>query len=214
VATSEGSGIRTATCLVISVSMWPGDTRDTETPVPASCRRSASEKPRRPYLVAEYSGSMATRPDSEPTEMIAPCRRSSIPGSTARVSSIAPSRFTCARPVISPGGLDARDRDQEAPALFTSTSTRPKAVTVRSASIVTSEASDTSVGMATASPPASRIDRTCAASRPARRAASTTIAPRRASSRAVAAPMPELAPVTIATSPASAGIVRLAAYRI
>ena len=43
-ATSEGSGIRTATCLVISVSMWPGDTRETETPVPASCRRSASSR--------------------------------------------------------------------------------------------------------------------------------------------------------------------------
>ena len=98
--------------------------------------------------------------------------------------------------------------------MFTRTSIRPKDAKVRSASIVTSEASTMSVGMATALPPVSRIDRTCASSKSARRAARTTVAPRRPSSRAVAAPIPELAPVTIATSPVSAVTARSALYSI
>jgi len=100
--------------------------------------------------------------------------------------------------------------DQKTPALFTSTSSRPKDATVRSASIVTSEASAMSARMAVAWPPALFIDSTCASSKPTRRAARITVAPRRASSRAVAAPMPELAPVTIATSPASVVVPRSA----
>ena len=51
-ATTSGSGSRPWTCRVMSVRMLPGDTSDTETPLPASCRRNASENPRRPYLVA------------------------------------------------------------------------------------------------------------------------------------------------------------------
>lgn len=158
-ATSVGSGRRAVMWLVIAVLMLPGETRDTATPVPASWRRSASEKPRTPYLVAEYSGSMATRPDSEPTQMIAPRRRSSIPGSTARVSSIGASRFTWARPATSAGEVETSDLDQLAPALFTSTSTRPKAVNARSASMAISAVSDMSAVTAIALPPASRIRR-------------------------------------------------------
>ena len=111
--------------------MFPGDTRDTETPVPANWRRKASEKPRRPYFVAEYNGSMATRPANEPTVTIAPWRRPNIPGITSRVSWMAPSKFAPTKRVRSSCEVTARGLDQLAPAALTSTSTFPKASTAR-----------------------------------------------------------------------------------
>src|SRR5258708_5131716 len=132
--------------------------------------------------------------------MIAPWRRCCISGSTACVTSMAPSRFTCSRRIISSAEVSASGFTQLAPALFTSTSTRPNVPRVRSTSCTTCAGSVTSVGTAIAWPPASVIACTCASNSSARRAASATRAPRRASSRAVAAPIPELAPVIIATS--------------
>src|SRR5579885_1363598 len=72
-----------------------------------------------------------------------------------------------------------------------------------STSRVNCSGSATSVGTASASPPICLISSTRAFNSSSRRAARTTRAPWRASSRAVAAPIPELAPVTIATSPAN-----------
>ena len=87
------------------------------------------------------------------------------------------------------------------PALLTSTSSRPNSVTAASARRWRSSRRVTSVARLTARPPRSRI---CCASwsrRSVRRAPSTTAAPRSASSRAVASPMPLLAPVTATTLP-------------
>src|SRR5260221_1748024 len=135
--------------------------------------------------------------------MIAPWCPCCISGSTACVISIAPSRFTWSRRIISSAEVSASGFTQLAPALFTSTSTRLNLSHVRSTNCIPCRGSVTSVGTAMAGPPASVIARTCASNSSARRAASTTRVPRRASSRAVAAPIPELAPVIIATSSTS-----------
>ena len=79
-------------------------------------------------------------------------------------------------------------------------STWPKRESVCSTNRVTSAARVTSVGTASASGPSAAAS---AESRSPERAERTTRAPQRASAWAVARPMPELAPVTMATFPAS-----------
>src|SRR4051812_40632696 len=82
------------------------------------------------------------------------------------------------------------------PALLTSTSTRPSSCRTRSAAVTRASRSVTSAAMARAPPPSSWAR---AVIRSMRRASSTTVCPAAASDRAVAAPMPEEAPVTTAT---------------
>ena len=79
-------------------------------------------------------------------------------------------------------------------------STWPKRESVSSTSRVTSAARVTSVGTASASGPSAAAS---AESRSPERAERTTRAPQRARAWAVARPMPELAPVTMATCPES-----------
>src|SRR5215211_2438252 len=90
------------------------------------------------------------------------------------------------------------------PALFTSTSTRPKRPSVASTSAAGASGSERSheTGKASVSSPASSSRRSC------RRAASTTRAPAPSSTRANRAPSPELAPVTIATRPSRRNAAR------
>ena len=52
-ATRSGPGIRSRLPRVMFERMKPGETTEMETPLPSSCRRSESEKPRTPYFVAE-----------------------------------------------------------------------------------------------------------------------------------------------------------------
>ncbi len=82
-------------------------------------------------------------------------------------------------------------------------SMRPYSSVVASTSESMSSSSVTSVGTTSASPPADSIRSARASSSSARRAASATLAPASASASAVASPIPDDAPVTIATSPAS-----------
>src|SRR5947209_2041977 len=135
-----------------------------------------------------------------------------MPGSTARVKSKVPSKLTLAICAICSIDSFSKGFDQAIPALLTRTSTRPNMSSVCSTRPVTWAASVTSVGMATARCPAAVMALTWASSSLTRRAASTTCAPRRASSCAVTAPMPELAPLTMTTLPVRAWDFVLASF--
>src|SRR5829696_10258255 len=87
------------------------------------------------------------------------------------------------------------------PALLTSTSRDPNSSTVRPTIASTESLSETSVSTSRATPPEAEIPRRKASSLLAALEASTTEAPRAASSLAVASPMPLEAPVTTATLP-------------
>src|SRR4051812_20971488 len=95
------------------------------------------------------------------------------------------------------------------PALLTSTSSRPSSSFVRRTNALACASSETSVVMASAVPPASRIRSASASMRSARRAASETAAPASAQASAVASPMPEDAPVTATTRPERSMSIRL-----
>ena len=90
-----------------------------------------------------------------------------------------------------------------APALLTSTSTVPKAPIVASTSAWTWAGSVTSVGTATARPPADWISFAARSRASGLRAARATDAPAAANAVAMARPMPRLPPVTMATWPSS-----------
>ena len=101
-------------------------------------------------------------------------------------------------------------RSRRKPALFTSTSRRPKASTAVATSCSAWAQSATSAPSATASPPMARMASTTSPAGPvdpprpsisAPRSLTTTLAPWRANSRAWARPIPRPAPVTITTRP-------------
>ena len=100
----------------------------------------------------------------------------------------------------SSGGVSATANARCPPqALLNTASSRPMASIVRWTRRSTEAGSPTSVVSGSASPPACTISRAiCSISR-SLQAARTTFAPSWAKSRAVAAPMPRLAPLTIAT---------------
>jgi hypothetical protein len=89
------------------------------------------------------------------------------------------------------------------PALFTTTSTRPNSPVAAATISSTASLSFTSVGSTSASRPNPRTSAATSSSCSLVRAASTTLAPASAKVRAIAAPMPRPAPVTIATFPSS-----------
>src|SRR5436853_516724 len=89
------------------------------------------------------------------------------------------------------------------PALLTSTSMRPRSARTRSTMRVRSACFVTSVGSASALPPTPRTSLAVRSPPSAFSSATTTSAPSRASSSAVARPMPWPPPVTMATLPAS-----------
>src|SRR6201999_2325961 len=87
------------------------------------------------------------------------------------------------------------------PALLTRTSSRPKVSTASDTNPARSLRRLTSVTLATASPPDDDSRAATAFNRSARRAPSTSLAPRSASRSAVASPIPLLAPVIATTLP-------------
>jgi hypothetical protein len=84
------------------------------------------------------------------------------------------------------------------PALLNSTSSRPNCSTVLATMASTEAASATSTSMATAWPPPSLMAATVSSALRRRTSATATAAPSAAKRIALAAPMPEPAPVTIA----------------
>src|SRR5262245_44413930 len=94
------------------------------------------------------------------------------------------------------------------PALLTSTSTRPNFSIAKRTNPCTSARSVTSSALATADCPLAVSFLPIVSSRSTRRAPSTTVAPRSASRRALASPMPLLAPVISTTFPLMFDMVR------
>ena len=88
-------------------------------------------------------------------------------------------------------------------ALLTRQSIRPKVSTAACISASTCSGSRTSVGSASAVPPEPSISAAVSASGSARRPATTTAAPSRENSSAMARPMPLPPPVTTATCPSN-----------
>src|SRR5919202_1435846 len=199
-ATTAGPGRGAFIPAVISVRMKPGSTSTRAMLSRRSSRRSASERPRTPNFVPEYRALTPISPATDPMLTITPrpCRR--IWGSTAWTQRAGASRLTATICCITLSRA-SMGLPPPTPALLTSTSIRPYASIVLSTSRSTSVRAVTSVGTARARPPCRTISSASAWIRSARRAASTTAAPWRASSRAVAAPIPLEAPVTTATLP-------------
>src|SRR5437867_147092 len=108
----------------------------------------------------------------------------------------------------SAGSMSARSAGMgPSVALLNAASSRPKVVSVCETRFSTDATSPTSVGTVSARPPAARIPWATASKACASRAASTTAAPACANARAVAAPMPRLAPATSATLPSNAAAI-------
>src|SRR3990170_2908606 len=132
--------------------------------------------------------------------MIFPRRRSTMPGSAARVQRNVPTRFTMI--VLTQASLSLLIRGPmgpNVPALLTRTSMRPNRSRAAPASAFTCCASETSTGTAIASPPWEAISPAVLSISIRVRAAATTLAPSRARPRAISLPIPRPAPVTTAT---------------
>src|ERR1700757_2781324 len=95
------------------------------------------------------------------------------------------------------------------PALFTSTSRRPNVLSTRVAAYSSWCSTVTSQGITSVLPPASTMARAVSSSEDFVRPSSTAVAPRAASLRAIAEPMPRPAPVTADTCPARGCLVSI-----
>ena len=136
----------------------------------------------------------------ELTITIVPAPERSNAGSSALVTRSVPSTFTSYIHCQSPtSAVSTGSRPRAPPALFTSSVTGPGAASAAAARPATDSSEVTSQATAVAVPPAASIWATSAASRSVRRAAASTWNPSAASRRAVAAPIPLDAPVTMAT---------------
>ena len=123
-----------------------------------------------------------------------PCRRSSMPGSTARVSATRAVQLTAMTPASARGSRSACEPYVAKPALLTSRSTGRPAMAATSVSMPAGSARS-AVTSSAAGAAGSRESAT-ARRRPASRPVSSSRALRAASRRAISAPMPEEAPVT------------------
>src|ERR1700761_1011907 len=183
-----------------SVAVTEGTSSDTAIPSPASSSRSTAVSMLTAYLVEAYAPvPTATRrvvPELTFTIRPKPCAR--MAGSTAWVIASKLTTLSCsacpnaARSVLSSGPCTLT------PALLTSPSIRWCRAKVAVTRSLTWAGSVTSVATPSA-PPSCWLS---SASRSARRAASTGWAPASCSCRAVAAPIPDDAPVTITVCPA------------
>src|SRR5690348_206081 len=130
-----------------------------------------------------------------------PSAASSRWGTAALVMYISPSRLTSTICCHSSTGASSIGPRSITPALLTRTSRRPSSSTVRATADSAASRSLTSSSTGSAVPPVSAISAPSASSLSVRRAAIATVAPRTASIRAAASPIPLEAPVTRATAP-------------
>ena len=135
---------------------------------------------------------------SDETKTRSPRRRSIIPGTNALTSRCAPTTVRSSSRVNRSDSTSTIVPGATAPALLTTTSMSPRSAVTALANDPTDSSSVRSSGCATASPPSARIWAATSSSRSVRRAPRATGKPAAARLSAVAAPMPELAPVTTA----------------
>jgi hypothetical protein len=130
---------------------------------------------------------------------IAPFLRAIIPGSTALVQRNALLSTISKLRSQRSGSIMRRSLPSEAPALLTRMSTGANTLSARAKMWSTPSGVATSASTAIAVPPASSIPLATDSARSPYRSATTTVAPSRAKSSAVARPIPEPPPVTTAT---------------
>src|SRR5436309_9587604 len=134
--------------------------------------------------------------------MLPPRPRAIMRGATARVQCRTVFRLARTR-ASQPFSLVSRKAARNVPpTLLTSTSTPPKRSTAAATARSTASPSRTSVGSATACPPAPSISAAVACAVAASRSRTATRAPNAARPRAIPLPMPAPAPVTTAARPA------------
>jgi hypothetical protein len=130
-ATSPGASFGSASRpgLTGPVSVSPGWTRVTRTPVPTHSARMLAAIALTAHLVAEYRlPGRSTRPATDPVSSRCPPVAASM-GSTARAVSAGPSTFTPTISAHSPGGQPPRPRNDVSTAtaaLANATSSRPR----------------------------------------------------------------------------------------
>ena len=190
-----------------SVSVVPGQTTSTSMPRPGGCpansARIDSLKPCTANLLAAYSLLCGTprRPRIELMLTMIGCRPCFNSGSAMRVISTRAKKLTSITRRTRSGSAAANGPMAPTPALFTKISRPPKWDTAASMPRARTAASVTSPATQTAVPPEVSISCASDCKRSSRRAMQTTLPPCRASSRAIARPMPLEAPVTIARLP-------------
>ena len=202
-----------STCVSSSVATAPGSTQHTRTPSGASSWRRASVNAVTPNLVALYTAlpPRAIRPATDPTLTRSATPRGPLTAAARRcgmaswVTCISPFRFRSSMRRQSSSGLVSNGPSSMTPALLTRMSSRPNSSATRPTAARACLASVMSAGRASTGRLHAASSAARSASRSSRRATAATWAPRRASRRTVAWPMPLLAPVTRATS-ASGGV--------
>ena len=201
-----------STCVSSSVATAPGSTQHTRTPSGASSCRRASLNAVTPNLLALYTAlpPRAIRPATDPTLIRSATPRAPVAAAVRRcgiaswVRCSRPFRFKSSIRRQSSAWLTSKGPSSMTPALLTRTSSRPNSSITRPMAARPCFSSVTSAGRASTVRFSAVSSSARSASRPSRRATAATRAPRRASLRAVAWPIPLLAPVTRATSGAPA----------
>src|SRR4051794_7797197 len=208
---SNAMPMRSAVALVISVWMNPGATALAVTPNLPSSMARVLVKPCRPALAAEEL-TWPRLPSAETLERftIRPHLASIMYFCTARVMRNAPRRCTFMTTSQSVSVILNSMLSRVTPALLISTVGAPSSAATRSTAACTWSASLTSAPTASARPPAASIAWTVSLPAASSRSRTATANPSCASRRAVAAPMPRAAPVTMATRvPALASLMNV-----
>src|SRR5207249_9159038 len=184
-----------------SVSTGPGATALTVMPCFAHSAPRLRVSTAAPAFAAAYAAipREPLRPATEVTLMILPARCRIITRPTACEKRNTPVRFVATIASHSDRGRSSSGERIRYPALLTRISMRPNALRVCATAPSTCRASPTSHATASARRPSARTRPATGSSASLRRLHTTTSAPTRASSTAIARPIPWLAPVTIAT---------------
>src|SRR5215203_4041012 len=185
------------------VAIAPGYTTIALMPCSLPSSASASVKPVRPNLEAQYAEALAQPffPATEETLTIVPPPASRMNGKTALDSKNGALRFTESVRSQPSTSSSSTVPGVSVPAALTSTSMRPKASTARSTAPAASSSLARSMGKVNARRPVCETSSLVLSSSSSLLATSATSAPARARAIVVALPSPLLAPVTSATLP-------------
>ena len=184
------------------IRVMPGSTIATRTPNAATSIASSSLIPSNAHFAATY-GAWAIapmRPVTDVTFTIVPEPRARMPGSTCWMQRTPPHRSTFITSRKRSGVVSSTTPLPPMPALFTRWSIRP------ARSMISSKPSRTESSSAMSSSTSSTVTPDCSAAafslsaRAIERTVPNTTCPAAARCRAVARPMPELAPVTTVTA--------------
>src|SRR6266851_2182310 len=183
------------------VSVGPGQTVLAVTPFAATSRARVLVNAMMPPFAPEYTASSdePTRPASDPMLMTRPKPRSVIPGTTALMTRSAPLKLMSRILSQNSSVVLTNGMKSSQPALFTTTSTGPRAASTARTADSTEAVRVTSISTAMAVPPAAVISLAVCSAVVRFRSATATLNPAAASAEAMPLPIPWAPPVTMAT---------------